>query len=103
MMAHKTLLEQLDDIQFSDAAHALAEQLSRHSATDEMGVVVLTAATTLIARECPGQTAASIHKMARLSDEFAEIVIRMHIEIHTGLASGPDLRIVGGTDLGGAA
>ncbi len=108
MMARKTLVEQLDDIQFSAAAEDMACQLSRHSATDEMGVVVLTAAALLIAGQCPGHHQASTAELARLCTEFGDLVTRMHGEIEARLEGRPVLRVVGGTDrdradLGGTA
>ncbi|RWR26820.1 hypothetical protein D2T29_19780 [Sinirhodobacter populi] len=106
-MARKTLVEQIDEIQFSDAALDLGKQLSRHSATDEKGCVVLAAAALLIAGQFPGRTRATADGVARLCGEFGELVIRMHSELEAARgrqdAPQPPLRVVGGTDVGGAA
>lgn len=107
MMARKTLVEQIDEIEFSDAAYDLADQLVHYSATDENGLVVLAAAALMIATQYPGSTRASAAGMSMLCNEFAELVIRMHDELEARHgredASQPLLRVVGGTDVGGAA
>lgn len=103
-MSRKTLVEHLDEIQFSQEALDLAHELSRYTATDEKGVVVLTAAALLLAGECPGRFGTPAKELDRLAEEFWALIYRMHAELEESLGSRPLLRVVGGTDMiGGAA
>ena len=103
-MSRKTLVEQVCEMEFSEEAAALVVQLGQFGATDECGLVVLVAAATLLAGECPGETAASACALNRLSDEFGDLAFWMHGEREKRRQPSASLRVVGGTDMiGGAA
>ncbi len=102
-MSRKTLVEQLDDMEWSEEGVALADKLTRFSATDECGAVVLIAAAVLLAKECPGRFGTPAKDLDRLAGEFWALIYRMHEEIEERLGSRPFLRVVGGTDSAGGA
>lgn len=91
----KTLLEQIEDIEFSESAGEMFVDLTRYSAADEAGAVIVVAAAVLLAREFPDRDPADQNRLVALTSEFAEVVLAARDRLASGRCR-PGLRLVGG-------
>lgn len=94
----KTLLEQIEDIEFSADATALFVQLMKFSASDEEGAVIIVAAATLLARELPDLDPVSQNRLTALTREFGEVVFAVRDRLPSEAPPARGLRLVGGID-----
>ncbi|MFD1914139.1 hypothetical protein [Halodurantibacterium flavum] len=88
-----TLLDILENTEFTDAGTALFTELASNSATDESALVVLAAAAALLARGAVNDDALLVSCC-----EFAEVAEEMHrslINRQRRAAKAPVLRLVG--------
>ncbi|MGK7664231.1 MULTISPECIES: hypothetical protein [unclassified Marinovum] len=87
-MTVKTLVQEMDAMDWSEDARALCAHLTKHSRHDERGCVVLIAAAVLLARD---ETALEV-----LAAEFRDLVAAVQRELPQDRLP---LRIVGGRDV----
>ncbi|ALF02130.1 hypothetical protein [Salipiger abyssi] len=96
-MTRPSLTEQIDRIDFSDAAKRQFLELVNASSTDERGAVVLVAAAALLAQEHPIGTRTEDAALARLGAEFIQLVFTVR-DMRQRQSGHPVLQVVGGTD-----
>ena len=97
-MTGLTLCQQIDQIDFSEAATDLFVALSSFEASEESAAVILVAAAQLLARQHCDDTPRENDNLFSLCEEFADLVFETRKRLCVGRCR-PALHIVGGRDV----